>query len=127
MSLWTGNSLGNLTMQIQKFLKTVSLSLILLFMVTFPVRSELDFGLQAEYQGDYELALNELQPLAQAGNARAQLWLGLIYFYGWGVPFNPRKAELWITRSASQLYQDAEFTLCIIMQRCSHGGPQNTN
>ena len=41
-----------------------------------PARAELDFGFRAHYGDDFAVALEELQPLAEAGDARAQLWLG---------------------------------------------------
>jgi len=106
-----------------------TLGLVLLFFVSVSnsARTELDFGFGAEYQGDYERALLELQPLAEAGDPQAQLWLGLMYYYGWGVTFNPRKATHWIGKSAAQLYHDGEFALCFIMQGCFSGGSPNTN
>ena len=111
----------------QRALGTLSLVLLLLVSASNPARTELDFGFGAKYQGDYEQALLELQPLAEAGDPQAQLWLGLMYYYGWGVAFNPRKAADWIGKSAAQLYHDGEFALCFIMQGCFSGGSPNTN
>ena len=99
--------------------------LMLIALLSNPVKAELDFGFEAEYRGNFEQALAELQPLAEAGNARAQLWLGLMYYYGRGVSFNPRKAQKWIRKSADQLYENAEFSWCFIIQGCWTGGLNN--
>ena len=108
-----------------KALGTLGLILLLFVSSSNPARTELDFGFGAEYQDDYERALVELQPLAEAGDPQAQLWLGLMYYYGWGVAFDPRKAADWIGKSAAQLYHDGEFALCFIMQGCFSGGSPN--
>tara|TARA_Y100000588_G_scaffold341930_1_gene386370 strand:+ start:289 stop:636 length:348 start_codon:yes stop_codon:yes gene_type:complete len=99
--------------------------LTLVALLSTPAQAELDFGFEAEYQGNFEQALAELQPLAEAGDPRAQLWLGLMYYYGRGVPFNPRKAQKWIRKSADQLYENAEFSWCFIIQGCWTGGLVN--
>ena len=111
----------------QRALGTLGLVLLLFVSTSNPARTELDFGFGAEYQDDYERALLELQPLAEGGDPQAQLWLGLMYYYGWGVTFNPRKAADWIGKSAAQLYPDGEFALCFIMQGCFSGGSPTTN
>ena len=87
-----------------------------------PARAELDFGFKAHYGDDFAVALEELQPLAEAGDARAQLWLGLMYYYGRGVSWNPRLASWWIDKSAQQLYFDAEFARCFFIYGCFIGG-----
>ena len=97
-------------------------ALLLIALLSAPAQGDLDFGFEAEYQGNFERALAELQPLAQSGDARAQLWLGLMYYYGRGVPFNPRKAQKWIRKSADQLYENAEFSWSFIIQGCWTGG-----
>ena len=99
-----------------------------LFLLTIwgdPAAAELDFGFSEEYQGNFQRALTELTPLAEAGNPRAQLWLGLMYYYGRGVSFNPRIAQDLIRKSADQLYQDGEFALCFIIHACFRGGSPN--
>ena len=85
-------------------------------------RAELDFGFEARYGERLAAAFEELQPLAQAGDPRAQLWLGLMYYYGRGVEYNERIASEWIRKSANQLYRDAQMTLCIIYWSCPGGG-----
>ena len=90
-----------------------------------PARAELDFGFRAHYGDDFAVAFDELQPLAEAGDARAQLWLGLMYYYGRGVSWNPLLAYRWIDKSAQQLYSDAEFTRCFLYSCFIGGAPPN--
>ena len=105
-------------------LKLVLLSLVLVLLVfqSTKAKAELDFGFEAEYQGNFQRALAELQPLAEAGDPKAQLWLGLMYYYGRGVRFNPRQAQKWIRKSADQHYTNGEFAWCVIIQGCWSGG-----
>ena len=105
--------------------RTVYIAIFLLTIWGHPVAAELDFGFSEEYQDDYQRALNELTPLAEAGDPQAQLWLGLMYYYGKGVPFNPRVAQDLIRKSANQLFQDGEFALCFVIHSCFRGGTPN--
>ena len=102
-----------------------TLCIVFLLLVTGPARAELDFGYSAKYQNDHERALQELLPLAEKGDAKSQLWLGLLYYYGRGIDFNPRLADLWIRKAAAQLYRDAEFTVCLLYSCPTGGSPQN--
>ena len=101
------------------------------FSIIFPIifassaRAELDFGFKARYLEDYTTALEELRPLAESGDAQSQLSLGLMYYYGRGVTWNPRLADLWIRKSAYQLYHDAEFTVRFLYGGFTGGNPIN--
>lgn len=50
-------------------------------------------------RGDHARALAELEPLAKAGDSRAQWALGYMYRRGLGVPKDPVRAEFWGERS----------------------------
>ena len=52
--------------------------------------------------GDYKAALAELQPLAKAGDAKAQRLLGKMYADGLGLDQDYKQAALWYQRSANQ-------------------------
>jgi uncharacterized protein len=58
---------------------------------------------------DYARALETLTPLAEQGNAVAQLKLGIIYSRGEGVPRDDAAALAWLTRAAEQGQADAQF------------------
>ena len=57
-------------------------------------------GLRAYDKGDYATALKEWQPLADGGDARAQLRLGLMQAYGKGLKANPQEAEKLFLKAA---------------------------
>ncbi len=59
-------------------------------------------GKAAYIAGDYATALEELLPFAEQGHAGAQLFLGVMYGKGWGVPQDYAAATKWFRKSAEQ-------------------------
>lgn len=59
-------------------------------------------GQSAYQKGDYVTALEEWKPLAEQGDAAAQFYLGVMYYYGRGVPQNYNEAVKWYTKAAEQ-------------------------
>ncbi len=57
-------------------------------------------GAAAWLIGDYETALSEWRPLAEAGIAEAQSWLGIMYANGQGVPQDYVQAHMWYSLAA---------------------------
>src|SRR5258708_15719014 len=72
-----------------------------------------DDGGTAYAKGDYNSALQTLRPLAEAGNANAQMILGFMYHDGQSVPRSNLHAYIWFSLAmssydaASQDFQDA--------------------
>ena len=60
---------------------------------------------------DWPTALRLLQPLAEAGQAAAQLQLGLLHYHGQGVPESNEAAHRWFERAARQGLAEAQFRL----------------
>src|SRR5262249_16404717 len=58
---------------------------------------------------DYATALKELTPLAEQGNAGAQLLLGKMYWSGQGVLKDSGQALKWLKLSANQGNAEAQF------------------
>lgn len=71
---------------------------------------------------DYERAIEMLTPLADRGNAVAQMQLGLIHARGEGVPRDGVAAIDWLTRAAEQGQSEAQFELGV-MNRDGSGTP----
>ena len=71
---------------------------------------------------DYERAIEMLTPLADRGNAVAQMQLGLIHARGEGVPRDDVAAIDWLTRAAEQGQSEAQFELGV-MNRDGSGTP----
>jgi len=75
------------------------------------VGGHLEAGKRAWDQGDYATALKELTPLAEQGNADAQVLLGLMYFRGQGVSKDPSLALKWYKAAADQGNADGQAHL----------------
>jgi TPR repeat protein len=92
-----------------KLLRTTAF---LLSAVATPAMAQ-DFleGLAAAQAGDYETALQEWRPLAEQGNASAQLNLGLMYENGNGVMQDYAEAVNWYRLAAEQRHAQAQFNL----------------
>src|SRR5271166_6632222 len=56
----------------------------------------------ADQKGDYATELQILRPLAEQGNALAQLGLGVMYANGHGVPQDYAQAVVWYRKAAEQ-------------------------
>jgi uncharacterized protein len=68
-------------------------------------------GLDAYAQGNFADALKKLQPIAEQGNADAQLRLGLMYREGKGVPQDDKQALAWFSKAAEQGQTEAQENL----------------
>ncbi len=76
-----------------------------------PKETALQAGLDAYQQGDYATALKQLIPLANKGDANAQLHLGLINELGQGVQKNSARAVMRYRQAANQGNAEAQFHL----------------
>ena len=101
------------------------MSWILLLMIAMPATlasagdnqdrsKELKQLAEAYKKGDYPTAFKIAEPLAQQGNAQAQLVLGTLYQHGRGVQQNNMEALKWIERSAEQGNRIAQYNLGVI-------------
>lgn len=68
-------------------------------------------AIDAKIRGDYTTAVRILQPLAEEGDANAQILLGFSYFSGNGVPKNDSLGMKWSRNSADQGNSTAQFLL----------------
>jgi TPR repeat protein len=73
--------------------------------------TDIESGKRAYEQKDYATALKEFAPLAEQGNAAAQLFLGRMYMMGQGVLKDSDQAIKWFKASASQGNAEAQFFL----------------
>jgi len=60
---------------------------------------------------DYKAALKELKPLAEAGNAEAQLYYSRILGGGWGVSANVPLSLKWLHKAVAQGLAEAQYEL----------------
>ncbi len=73
--------------------------------------SDVQVGVEAYERGDYAAALEELRPLAERGDARAQYFLGSMYAEGEGVPEDYAEAAKWYHLAAERGDAEAQFSL----------------
>ena len=102
------------------------LSVLLLSLLVGNPAFSADFqkGVDAYESGDYATALREWTPLAEQGNADAQVNLGVMYRKGEGVPQNDKTAVKWYTLAAEQGNASAQFNLGVMYDE-GEGVPQN--
>jgi hypothetical protein len=95
-------------------LRGALLALVLCAIGDLPAKAGLDEGLAALQAGEFLKALEELLPLADAGNARAQAEVGMIYHYGLTSAKNFSKADNYYRRAAQQEYPDGMIGLAVM-------------
>lgn len=76
-----------------------------------PAWADFQAGLDARERGDYATALKEFRPLAEQGDADAQVELGLLYHNGHGVVEDQKQALTWYLRAAEQGNAFAQWLL----------------
>ena len=86
--------------------------------------ADFDKGLAAYKAGDYQTALAEWRPLAEAGDVNAQTMLGLVYAEGKGVPQEHAEAAKWFRRAATRGHAEAQFAL-EVLYGLGEGVPQD--
>jgi TPR repeat protein len=73
-----------------------------------------DEAVAAYTRGDYATAVQELLPMAQQGNARAQYNLGVMYANGQGISQDSAQAAQWYRQAAEQGYATAQYNLGVM-------------
>jgi TPR repeat protein len=73
-----------------------------------PDQSALTRAERAYEQEDYAVAFDQFEPLAVAGDAVAQLYLGELYRGGHGTEADPVRAQMWLSLAAERLPAGAD-------------------
>jgi len=74
-------------------------------------KAELDVGQKAYWTKDYKTALIKFREAADAGNAKAQWWLSMMYSDGTGINKDEAEAIKWARLSAEQDYAPAQVSM----------------
>jgi len=77
-------------------------------------RADYTSGLGAFRSGDFAAAFAEWHPLAEAGDAKSQHGLGLLYETGRGVAADPKAAVKWYEAAAKQRLAAAQNNLALL-------------
>ena len=97
----------------RSFFRTAFLAIFMLSSATV-LAADLDKGLAAFAEGDYETALAECQPLADEGNVEAMFCVGRMYANGFGVPMDDAMALKWYGLAAGEGHGQAQYNLGIM-------------
>jgi uncharacterized protein len=77
--------------------------------------SDVKAGIDRWHRGDYEGAIAQWRPLAEAGNADAQFNLGQAYKLGRGVAANAATAQSWYQKAARQGHEQAQVNVGLLL------------
>jgi len=95
------------------FIRSTFLAIFLLSSATV-FGANLQKGLAAFSEGDYETALAECQPLADEGDVEAMFCVGRMYANGFGVPMNDELALKWYGMAAGEGHPEALYSLALM-------------
>ena len=98
---------GNEMKQIKNWILGVALAVMLTATAS---ANNYEKGLEAYDAGDYATALSILKPLAEAGDADAQLTLSWMYYFGRGVPQDDAEWTKWRDRAFNVVDGSAQDT-----------------
>ena len=90
-------------------------------MLATPAWADFQAGVDAYNRGDYETALKEFRPLADQGDAEAQLNLGDLYHFGF---LDNKEAAKWYRLAAEQGNAEAQSNLGLMYEN-GQGVPQD--
>ena len=97
----------------RRFVGSVFLAIFLLSSST-AFGANLQKGLAAFDEGDYETAMAECQPLADEGDVEAMFCVGRMYANGFGVPMNDELALKWYGMAAGEGHPEALYSLALM-------------
>ena len=86
-------------------------ALLLSILLVVPARADLLSGIANFEDGNFEVAHEQLLPLAEQGDARAQYVVGIIYLAGYVEPSSSDAALSWLSKAADQGYVQAQTEL----------------
>ena len=82
-----------------------------------PLKGDYQAGTEAHGRGDFKAALEQWQPMAEAGDRRAQYAIGFMYQFGQGVPLDYKKAFEYFEMAARQNDTDAQYALGMLLEQ----------
>ncbi len=85
--------------------------------LTAPAWAGLSEGKAAYKRGDYATALREWRPLAKQGSAKAQFFLGHMYWYGLGVTQDYAVASGWWRKGAEREHAGAQYCIGLMYDK----------
>jgi hypothetical protein len=97
-----------------RFLSVFLMAIMVLMLLGASVslaRADLQGGVNAYYDGNYAVALENLKPAADANDPVAQYFLGEMYLRGKGVEQDFQQAAAWYEKAATNGHADAQSAI----------------
>jgi len=94
-----------------RFLSVFLMAIMALGASASSARADLQDGVNAYFDGDYAVALENLKPAADADDAIAQFYLGEMYLRGKGVDLDFEQAAAWYEKAATNGHADAQAAI----------------
>lgn len=95
-------------------------------METDNLQNQLQAGKKALNAELYAVAIGNLLPCAEAGNAEAQANVGFLYFMGLGVERDLKEAVKWLRQAMAQGRGDAAHNLATLYLTCEPELPRQS-
>jgi|GEM_PF-891673 len=98
------------------------LAVVMCLFVVFPAAADFQRGMNAYNDGLYDKAIEEWLPMAELGDAKAQLNLGMMYYEAKGGAQNFKEASRWLSKAAEQGHADAEAYYALALMNSNGWG-----
>ena len=82
---------------------------------------KLDQGLEKFQNKQYDLAMEELKPIAERGYPSAQIYVGWMHLFGLGIHENVCQGVDWIDQAARQGFVNAQLMMSALLSDVSWG------
>ncbi|BEQ16030.1 tetratricopeptide repeat protein [Desulfoferula mesophila] len=105
-------------------MKKIALAILLALCLAQPAWAGSEEGWAAFMKGDYATAIKIFLSLAEQGDAQNQNTMGVMYFFGKGVPQDYKKAIFWYRKAAEQGFVESQASLGEMYEN-GQGIPQN--
>jgi hypothetical protein len=99
------------TRSIRSFVVRYGISLIGAVSLSHAAMADFAAGERAYSLGQFSKAIEELRPLVERGDPKAQMMTGLMYLQGNGYPQSAEKAAVWLYKAATKGDHSAQLVL----------------
>ena len=96
--------------------KTIKVFVFVFVIITFSVKADLQKGIDAANEGNFETALFHFNYLVENNYGPAMYHLGQMHEFGYGLQRNPKKAAELYQKGVKLGEEDAMFALAILYQ-----------
>lgn len=98
--------------------KNAVILFVALILASFPLVADASFesGVAAFQKADYQTAYQDLYPLAEAGDPKAQYYIGFMHYSGKGVTQDSTEALKWVKPAAESGVAEAQYLFAVMTE-----------